>query len=165
MPVAGKPRPLAMAGAEPRAVLGPAGDRVRASPDESKRKNVSLTKQRQTRKPAPELPESALRNNVSVDTVCSTDSTSSCSSAKMAKLSWTTKRVRVKPSKLARNPPGADAVESVTKPPDQWKRCDWVTPHSGECSMSLAVQFYIFRLPELFVMSRFFRKQIWIHHG
>lgn len=135
MPVACEHRPLGTAGAQQRAVPGLAENRVRASSDESKRKNVSLTKQRQARKPAKELPESTVRNSVSVDTVCSTDSSRSGSSVKTGKPSRTTKRVGAKPAKLDRNAPGAEAGEASSKPPGPLKRCDWITPNSGECGI------------------------------
>ncbi|OWM74500.1 hypothetical protein CDL15_Pgr004003 [Punica granatum] len=137
MPVATKPQPAPKVAAEPRPVLGPTGNRVRASPEEPKRKNASLTKPRQVTKPGPELPASAVQNNVSVDTVCSSDSTSSGgSSKKVAKLSRTTKRVGAKPTKLARNPPRADAGEATSKPSGPLKRCDWITPNSDPVYVS-----------------------------
>jgi DNA-3-methyladenine glycosylase I len=116
---------------EPRAILGLAGNRLRVS-EELKRKaeNPKRRPQRQ-RNRASEIPEPAARNNASVDSSCSSDSSSSGSLAKKTVNSRTVRRNGLGPVKVV--PDGAEAVAlsspKISGPP---KRCDWITAHSGE---------------------------------
>lgn len=109
---------------EPRAVLGPGGNRVRVS-EAPKRKNEGLKKppQRPT-KPVSEIPEAIVRNNVSVDSTCSSDTSSSCSSAKTVSPRRTVRHKSLRPAKLV-----SDDME-VVKPAGPPKRCEWITPNS-----------------------------------
>lgn len=124
---------------EPRAILGPAGNRVRVSEDPKRNNNNNdcLKNPRRPRKPAPvpapEIPKSVVVNNVSVDSTCSSDSSSSNSSAKKVNFTKTVKkRNGLKPVKVV--PDGVDNVAALSLkslgPP---KRCDWITPNSGKC--------------------------------
>lgn len=121
---------------EPRAVLGPGGNRVRVS-DAPKRKNEGLKKPPQRPiKPVSEIPEAVVRNNVSVDSTCSSDTSSSCSSAKTVSPRRTVRHKSLRPAKLV-----SDDME-VVKPAGPPKRCEWITPNSGK----LAVLLFIFLL-------------------
>lgn len=115
---------------EPRAILGLAGNRVRVS-EELKRKADNPKRPLRQRNRASEIPEPAVRNNVSVDSSCSSDSSSSASSAKKTVNSRTVRRNGFGPVKVV--PDGAEAAAllspKISGPP---KRCDWITPHSGE---------------------------------
>ncbi|XP_021832406.1 uncharacterized protein LOC110772286 [Prunus avium] len=109
---------------EPRAVLGPGGNRVRVS-EAPKRKNEGLKKPSQSpRKPVSEIPEAAVRKNVSVDSTCSSDTSSSCSSAKTVSPRRTVRHKSLRPGKLV-----SDNME-VVKPAGPPKRCEWITPNS-----------------------------------
>ncbi|KAL6295745.1 hypothetical protein ACE6H2_003887 [Prunus campanulata] len=109
---------------EPRAVLGPGGNRVRVS-EAPKRKNEGFKKPPQSpRKPVSEIPEAVVRNNVSVDSTCSSDTSSSCSSAKTVSPTRTVRHKSLRPAKLV-----SDDME-VVKPAGPPKRCEWITPNS-----------------------------------
>lgn len=115
---------------EARAILGPAGNRVRVS-DEPKRKPEHPKTPQRPRKPASEILEPAVRNNISVDSSCSSDSSSSSSSAKKTVKPRTVRRNGFKPAKVVPEGGEAAALSSpkISGPP---KRCDWITPYSGE---------------------------------
>lgn len=126
---------------ETRPVLGPAGNRVRVSEFlEPKRKKETLKKPQQTRRLGNRLPESILRANASVDSSCSSDSSSSVSSLKKVNLRKTRtmeqkglKSVKVVPEKvevpsLSRSPSPAPSPS----PAFFMKRCDWITANSGK---------------------------------
>lgn len=116
---------------EPRAILGPGGNRVRVSED-LKHKNEGLKKPQRPRKPVSEMPESAVRNNVSVDSSCSSDSSSSGSLAKTVSSRRTVRRNGLRPVKVVPDGVGVGAVSpKLSGPP---KRCDWITPNSGNNS-------------------------------
>ncbi|XP_038715948.1 probable GMP synthase [glutamine-hydrolyzing] isoform X2 [Tripterygium wilfordii] len=117
---------------EPRAILGPGGNRVVRVNEELKRKTEGLqTKLQQgTRKTIQKMPQSAVRKNVSVDSTCSSDSSSTGSSEKMVVSSRRTAKrnglrsVKVVPDEIA-------VVGEISKvSPGPVKRCDWITPNS-----------------------------------
>lgn len=109
---------------EPRAVLGPGGNRVRVS-EGPKRKNEGLKKPPQRpRKPVSEIPESVVRKNVSVDSSCSSDTCSSGSSPKTTSPGRTLRHKSLRPRKLVPN--------DVVKPDGPPKRCEWITANSGK---------------------------------
>lgn len=119
---------------EPRAILGPGGNRVRVS-EGPKRKGEALKKPQtqRTRKPTvvSEVPQSVVRSNGSVDSSCSSDSSSSGFLAKTVsskKTPPTVKRKGLKPVKVV--PDGVEAVAASPKISGPPKRCDWITPNS-----------------------------------
>ncbi|KAE8100548.1 hypothetical protein FH972_018436 [Carpinus fangiana] len=113
---------------EPRAILGLAGNRLRVS-EELKRKAENPKRPQRQRNRASEIPEPAVRNNTSVDSSCSSDSSSSGSLAKKTVNSRTVRRNGLGPAKVV--PDGAEAVAlSSTKISGPPKRCDWITAHS-----------------------------------
>ncbi|KAJ9674656.1 hypothetical protein PVL29_023907 [Vitis rotundifolia] len=103
---------------EGRGVLGPGGNRFRVS-EEAKRKKEGLKKPQQHTKPPSEVPEAVVRNNLSFESSCSSDSSSSGSSVKMVNSRGRVKRNGLKPVKVV-----PDGVEVPAK------RCDWITPNS-----------------------------------
>ena len=106
---------------EGRVVLGPGGNRFRVS-EEARRKKEGLEKPRQQpRKTPSEVPEAIVRNNLSFESSCSSDSSSSGSSVKMVNSKGRVKRNGLKPVKVV-----PDGVEVPAK------RCDWITPNSGK---------------------------------
>lgn len=122
---------------EPRAILGPGGNRVRV-PEDPKRKGEALKKpQQRRRKPTAvvsEVPQSVVRSNGSVDSSCSSDSSSSGSLAKPVSSKKTTpapvRRKGLKPVKVV--PDGVEVVAPTTRISGPPKRCDWITPNSGK---------------------------------
>ncbi|OMO87621.1 Methyladenine glycosylase [Corchorus capsularis] len=130
MSVATKLKPSPKPVSEPRAILGPTGNRVRVS-DESKRKTEGLKKPQRRKIPVSESPNSVVQNNVSVDSSCSSDSSSSSASVKTVSSRKTVKRSGVKPVK-AKVAPTADEVVVEISPvlSEPSKRCDWITPFS-----------------------------------
>ena len=121
---------------EPRAILGPGGNRVRVSEDPKRKGDVLKKPQRTTpttkttRKPVPEVPQSVVRNNGSVDSSCSSDSSSSGSLAKTVSSKKTVKRKGLRPVKVV--PAGVEVAATSPKISGPPKRCDWITPNSGE---------------------------------
>lgn len=114
---------------EPRSILAPAGNRVKVS-EHLKRKNEGLKKPQKPRKPVSEMPESVVRNNVSVDSSCSSGSSSTGYVAKTGSMRRTVRRNGLRPVKVV--PDGVEVATmspKVTGPP---KRCDWITPNSGK---------------------------------
>lgn len=114
--------------AEPRAILGPTGNRVRSSED-PKRKTEALKKPQRPKKPVQEIPAPVVRNNVSTDSSCSSDSSSSSGSSAKKKLensrrTSTAKRKGVKNVKVVPDGGGAEIVAGPIK------RCDWITSNS-----------------------------------
>ncbi|XP_007017467.2 PREDICTED: probable GMP synthase [glutamine-hydrolyzing] [Theobroma cacao] len=122
---------------EPRAILGPTGNRVRVS-DESKRKPEAQKKPQRPKFRVSKSPQSVVQSNVSVDSSCSSDSSSSNSSVKTVSSKKTVKRIGVKPVK-AKVAPTADEVVAEPSPvlPEPLKRCDWITPFSDPLYTSL----------------------------
>ncbi|KAH9692847.1 DNA glycosylase superfamily protein [Citrus sinensis] len=98
--MATKVQSLARPVSEQRAILGPTGNRVRASQDPKRKTEVP----KKPKKPAPKIPEPVIRNNASVDSSCSSESsTSSAASAKRmenSRRSVTAKRNGVKNMKV-----------------------------------------------------------------
>lgn len=103
---------------EGRVVLGPGGNRFRVS-EEAKCKKEGLKKPQQHRKQSSEVPEAVIRNNLSFESSCSSDSSSSGSSVKMVNSRGRVKRNGLKPVKVV--PHGVEVPA---------KRCDWITPNS-----------------------------------
>ncbi|XP_021283974.1 uncharacterized protein LOC110416328 [Herrania umbratica] len=122
---------------EPRAILGPTGNRVRVS-DEPKRKPEALKKPQRLKFPVSKSPQSVVQSNVSVDSSCSSDSSSSNSSVKTVSSRKTVKRIGVKPVK-AKVAPTADEVVAEPSPvlSEPLKRCDWITSFSDPLYTSL----------------------------
>lgn len=118
---------------EPRSILAPGGNRVKVSED-PKRRNEGLNKPQKPRKPVSEtIPESVVRNNVSVDSTCSSDSSSCGSVAKTVRSRKTVRRNGLRrPVKVV--PDGVEVDIVSRKPPGPPKRCDWITPNSGKFS-------------------------------
>ncbi|KAM5564819.1 hypothetical protein ABKV19_019064 [Rosa sericea] len=104
---------------EPRSVLGPGGNRVRVS-EGPKHKYEGLKKPPQ--RPRKEIPESVVRKNVSVDSSCSSDTSSTGSSPKTASPRRTVRHKSLRPAKLVSN--------DVVKPDGPPKRCEWITAYS-----------------------------------
>ncbi|XVF36147.1 hypothetical protein REPUB_Repub19eG0033400 [Reevesia pubescens] len=116
---------------EPRAILGPTGNRVRVS-DESKRRTEALKRPQKPKITVSQSPKSVVQSNVSVDSFCSSDSSSSNSSVKtLSSRKTTVKRNGVKPVK-AKATLAADEVVTGISPvkSEPLKRCDWITPFS-----------------------------------
>ncbi|KAJ0087235.1 hypothetical protein Patl1_09103 [Pistacia atlantica] len=132
MSVATKLQSSAKLVSEPRAILGPTGNRVRASED-PKRKTEVVKKPQRRKKPVPKIPEQVVRNNGSVDSACSSDSSSSsASSAKKMESSRRTEMVKRNEVKNAKVVPDGSAEIAENSPPipGPIKRCDWITPNS-----------------------------------
>ncbi|XWS25727.1 hypothetical protein CRYUN_Cryun27aG0092500 [Craigia yunnanensis] len=112
---------------EPRAILGPTGNRVRVS-DESKRKTEALKKPQRPKIPVSQSPQSVVQSNVSVDSSCSSDSSSSNSPLKTVSSRKTVNRNGVKPVK-GKVATTADEVVTEISPViwEPLKRCDWIT--------------------------------------
>jgi DNA-3-methyladenine glycosylase I len=109
----------------PRAILGPAGNRVRVS-EEAKRKIEVLKKSLQKpKKPVEKMSQAAVKNNLSVDSTCSSDSYSSSSSS-----GRNVKRNGIKQVKDVPN--GGEIKDASSKKDGPVKRCDWITPNSGK---------------------------------
>lgn len=130
--MATKPQVSAKLVSEQRAILGPTGNRVRASED-PKRKTEAPKKQQRPRKVVQEIPAQAVRNNVSVDSCSSDSSASSGSSAKKLENSRRNVIVRRNGVKNANVvPDGTTEVAEISpKASGPIKRCDWITPNSG----------------------------------
>ncbi|XP_042485161.1 uncharacterized protein LOC122065406 [Macadamia integrifolia] len=131
MSVVTESRPLNKTDSEVQSVLRPAGNSLRVSKSlESKQKNDVQKKPQLMRGPASRSLESVHRRNVSVDSSCSSDSSRTVSSVKMASF-----RRRMKPNGLKSVKVVPDGVEvaslSPDSPPVQLKRCDWITPNTG----------------------------------
>ncbi|KAF3446281.1 hypothetical protein FNV43_RR11460 [Rhamnella rubrinervis] len=113
---------------EPRSILAPSGNRVKVS-EHLKRKNEGLKKPQKPTKPVShQMPESVVRNNVSVDSSCSSDSSSSGYVAKTVSMKRTVRRNGLRPVKVV--PDGAEVATVSPKVSGPPKRCDWITPNS-----------------------------------
>jgi len=110
----------------PRAILGPAGNRVRVS-EEAKRKIEVLKKsQQKPKKPVEKMSQAAVKNNLSVDSTCSSDSYSSSSSS-------SGRNVKRNGIKQVKDVPNGGEIKDVSSKKDgSVKRCDWITPNSGK---------------------------------
>ena len=142
MPVATKPQPRAKPASEPRAVLKPAGNRVAEDPKGGKKENLKKKPQGRPRKEAaPEIPDSVVRSNVSLDGTCSSDSSccSSKSNASAKKVNKSSSSVKRKGRVRVRVRFAPDALDVATLSPTPKasgppKRCDWITPNTGNCA-------------------------------
>ncbi|KAI4316791.1 hypothetical protein L6164_024736 [Bauhinia variegata] len=123
MPVVTKLKPCARPVTEPRAVLGPAGNRQ----EPKRKKEVPKKPQCQTDKVS-EIPESIVQINASVDSSYFSDSSPTNSTAKSVESRKTVKRNGFKPVKVV--PYGVHAVALSPKDLGPAKRCDWITPNS-----------------------------------
>lgn len=129
MSVATKLQSSAKLVSEPRAILGPTGNRVKPSED-PKRKPEVAKKPLRPKKPVPKIPEQVIRNNGSVDSACSSDSSSSsASSAK--KMESSRRTVMVKRNEVKNAMDSAGIVENSSPIPGPIRRCDWITANSG----------------------------------
>ncbi|KAK8648989.1 hypothetical protein V6N13_129727 [Hibiscus sabdariffa] len=116
--------------AEPRAILGQAGNRVRFL-DEFKRSNEGLKLPQRPKNVVSRSPQSVVQSNVSVDSSCSSDSSSSNSSVQTVSSRKTVKRNGVKPVKAKVAPtPNESVMYSSPAISPLLKRCDWITPFS-----------------------------------
>ncbi|KAG5231039.1 GMP synthase [Salix suchowensis] len=113
----------------PRAILGPAGNRVRVL-EEAKRKIEVLKKsQQKPKKPVEKMSQAAVKNNLSVDSTCSSDSCSSSSSSG--------RNVKLNGIKHVKDVPNGGEIKDVSsKKEGPVKRCDWITPNSDPLYMS-----------------------------
>ncbi|CAK7347679.1 unnamed protein product [Dovyalis caffra] len=129
MSVATKPQSAAKQMHEPpRAILGPTGNRVRVL-EEAKRKIEFLKKsQQKPRKPVEKMSQAAVKNNLSVDSTCSSDSSGSSISGRNVK------RNGIKQVKDVTN--GGEIKDVLLKKEGPVKRCDWITPNSDPLYMS-----------------------------
>ena len=126
MSVAAKLRPAEkQTHGPPRAILGPAGNRVRVL-EEAKRKIEVLKKsQQKPKKPVEKMSQAAVKNNLSVDSTCSSDSSSSSSSSG--------RNVKLNGIKHVKDVPNGGEIKDVSsKKEGPVKRCDWITPNSGK---------------------------------
>lgn len=118
MPVATKLRPAP----QPRAILKPAGNRVTVSEEpKPKKENNVKTPQR-----PPQIPNTVLQSNVSLNSMCSSDSCSSTTKNATVAGRRNVKRNGFKPVRVV-----PDAVDVATVLPPL-KRCEWITPNSGK---------------------------------
>ncbi|KAL4334483.1 hypothetical protein GQ457_07G026090 [Hibiscus cannabinus] len=130
MSVATKPKLSTKPVMEPRAILGPAGNRVRVSV-ESKRRTEAPKKPQRPKVPVSQSPPSVVQSNVSVDSSNSSDSSSSNSSFKTASSRKTVKRNGVKQVKPKVASTADEAVTEISPAiSGPLKRCDWITPFS-----------------------------------
>ncbi|KAK9271357.1 hypothetical protein L1049_026947 [Liquidambar formosana] len=131
MSVATELQPLAKPISETRAALGLGGNRFRVL-EEPKRKKEGLKKPPQQQKPkrsaASEIGGPVLRNNLSVDSSCSSDTSSSGSSVKMVNSRRRVKQNGLRSVKVV--PDGAEVAEMSPARSVPLKRCDWITPYS-----------------------------------
>ncbi|WCJ35287.1 DNA glycosylase superfamily protein [Euphorbia peplus] len=101
-----------------RAILGPTGNRVRVL-EESRRKGPVLKKP-----PVADTPQTVIKNNLSVDSSCSSDSDSNSFSSSSSSLKVATPKRTVKPNVFR-------TVKVLPQDQDvPVKRCDWITPNS-----------------------------------
>ncbi|XP_021896505.1 uncharacterized protein LOC110813605 [Carica papaya] len=135
MSVAASPQSSPKQVTQPRAVLASTGNRVRLLDLEWK--TQALKKPQRQRKPVTKVPESAVRNNFSVDSSASSDSSSSSSSSSAKKT--VAKRTVAKRSGLKTMdvvPRGVGVADVSMKVSGPVKRCDWITPNSDPLYIS-----------------------------
>lgn len=146
--MATKVQALAKPVSEQRAILGPTGNRVRASEDPKRKTEVAKKPQRPI-KPASRIPEPVIRNNGSVDSSCSSDSSSSTASPakkiESSRRTVTVKRKNVKNMKIVPDASSEipEASRIISEP---IKRCDWITPNSGKLSLLFGKIFQIYEV-------------------
>ncbi|KAJ4701917.1 putative DNA-3-methyladenine glycosylase [Melia azedarach] len=136
--MATKVQALAKPVSEQRAILGPTGNRVRASEDPKRKTEVAKKPQRPI-KPASRIPEPVIRNNGSVDSSCSSDSSSSTASPakkiESSRRTVTVKRKNVKNMKIV--PDNSSEIPEASRIiSEPIKRCDWITPNSDPLYIS-----------------------------
>lgn len=115
---------------ESREILGPGGNRDRVPEKPRCKHETTLTKTEKQNKALPAVPDSVIRDNVSVGSSCSSDSLSSNYSAKL--LNPKVKPYAVKPVKAVAAGSEADATTTSPRHSVPRKRCDWITPYSGK---------------------------------
>ncbi|XP_011017297.1 PREDICTED: uncharacterized protein LOC105120690 isoform X3 [Populus euphratica] len=110
----------------PRAILGPTGNRARVF--EARRKIEVLSKsQQKPKKPVEKMSQAAVKNNLSVDSTCFSDSSSS-SSGVSSSSGKNVKHYGIKKVEDVRN--GREINDVSSKKERPVKRCDWITPNS-----------------------------------
>uniref|UniRef100_A0A5B7C3P7 DNA-3-methyladenine glycosylase I n=1 Tax=Davidia involucrata TaxID=16924 RepID=A0A5B7C3P7_DAVIN len=114
-------------GSETRRILGLAGNKVRVS-EETKRKMEGLKKPQKSSRLVSETPRSVVQNNVSVDSSCSSDSSSGGSSVKIGSCRRKVRSNGLKSVKVV--PDGVEVAMLSPKVSVPLKRCDWITPYS-----------------------------------
>ncbi|XP_011017296.1 PREDICTED: uncharacterized protein LOC105120690 isoform X2 [Populus euphratica] len=116
----------------PRAILGPTGNRARVF--EARRKIEVLSKsQQKPKKPVEKMSQAAVKNNLSVDSTCFSDSSSS-SSGVSSSSGKNVKHYGIKKVEDVRN--GREINDVSSKKERPVKRCDWITPNSDPLYMS-----------------------------
>lgn len=150
MPVATKLQSHAKPVTEPRAraILKPGGNIVTVHEETTKRKKENLKKKTQVPKiQEREISDSVVgNNNVSLDSTCSSDSSSGNSLVKKVNSengNGSAKMKRNNGFKPVRIVPDASHVSPPHKTSAPSKRCDWITPNAGK---SVLASSYIFIL-------------------
>lgn len=116
-----------------RGILGLGGNRIRVL-EAPKGKSESLKKPQRPKKLMAEISDTAVKDNVSVDSSCSSDSSLNGSLAKMASSKkMPSRRNGLKPMKIV--PDGVEVSPKISGPS---KRCDWITASAGK-----SVQVYL----------------------
>lgn len=121
---------------ETRSILASTGNRVRII-EEQRRKKEMMKKKKPPEKPAAQSPAklAVVRCDVSADTSSDSSSSASSSSGSIVKSAQTTSSRRLKYGngvvRAAKIVP--DEVGAMSLSPSV-KRCDWITPHSGDSS-------------------------------
>lgn len=130
MPV---PTKLQSRATEPRAILKLGGNRIAVSEELKRKKKENPRNSQGPRKQVSEISDSIVQSNVSLDSTCSSDSSSSNSSGKKVNSTSrkTVKRNGFKPLRVVSN---AIDVSPPAKASTPSKRCDWITPNSGNCA-------------------------------
>lgn len=111
---------------EPPAILKPAGNRVTVSQEPKQKKKENSVKTSPQR--PPQILNTVVQSNVSLDSTCSSDSNSSTKKVKPATATVASRRnVKRNGFKPVRVVPDAVDVATVLPP---LKRCEWITPNS-----------------------------------
>ncbi|KAJ6730007.1 DNA GLYCOSYLASE SUPERFAMILY PROTEIN [Salix viminalis] len=113
----------------PRAILGPTGNRARVLEEGRRKIEVLQKSQQKPKKPVEKMSQAAVKNNLSVDSTCSSDSSSSSSSGVSSSYRKNVKHYGTKKVKDVRN--GGEIKDVSSKKEGPVKRCDWITPNSG----------------------------------
>ncbi|KAJ6391090.1 hypothetical protein OIU77_025148 [Salix suchowensis] len=117
----------------PRAILGPTGNRARVLEEGRRKIEVLQKSQQKPKKPVEKMSQAAVKNNLSVDSTCSSDSSSSSSGVSSSSRK-NVKHYGTKKVKDVRN--GGEIKDVSSKKEGPVKRCDWITPNSDPLYMS-----------------------------
>lgn len=133
MSVASSPQNSTKSVHEVRKILGPAGNRaICVPPAEIDPENPKKQPQQQLRKPTLKMPDSAVRKNASVDSSCSSDSSSSSGIKTPPSLRKREKsvsgRVKIRHDKVC---PDELATAKPAVSTGLVRRCEWITANSG----------------------------------